>query len=276
MTTVEIPHARIFVERSGEEGDPLVLVHGSWVDHRAWGLVAPILSGSVRVLSYDRRSHGESTGDLRAHPVRDDAEDLAALLVATDHYPAHVVGHSYGGCVALRLAADHPELVRGIVVHEAPCLGFLEDDPATAGEAAELRRMVASLQTEIRTGSVEEAARAFVTTFAQDPTGWDRLAPQWKAAFVRNAPRWLEEFSDPDVDRPDATGLDEFLGPVLLTEGSDSPRFLHRMTDALRPHLRNGYVQVLRDAGHFPHLTHPALYVGFLHRFLVERDVPAM
>lgn len=276
MTQASVSAGSLYYELHGSEGDPVVLIHGSWVDHRTWEFVVPLLVGSMRTLTYDRRGHGESTGRPRASPVRDDAEDLAELLVAADHYPVHVIGHSYGGNVALRLAADRPELVRSVVVHEPALIGLLDDDPASHDEAERLRADVATLSQLIDSGQAEVAAREFVNAFAQDPDAWERLLPEWKRAFVRNAPRWREEFADPATGRPDLVALSEFMSPVLFTEGALSPPFLHRMSAALRARLKNASLVRLPDVGHFPHLTHPALYVGILHRFLVERDVPAM
>ncbi len=246
------------------------------MDRRTWAALAPILAPSLRLLTFDRRNHGASRGPVRVHPVQEDASDLAELLVATDLYPAHVVAHSYGGCVALALATQRPELVRSLAIHEAPAVGLLEDDPASVPIARGLRTSVERLRTEIRAGHVDEAARAFVDEFAADPTAWDRLAPPWKEAFRANAPRWLEEFSDPATDRPDRAALTDFLSPVLLTEGGRSPEFLHRMSAAIAGTLRNATVRRLPDAGHFPHLTDPQVYAAVLLRFLVERDVPAM
>lgn len=276
MPIAELGDVRIRYERYGDRGDPVVLVHGSWVDHRTFDRIAPVLGDSMRVLAYDRRGYGGSTGPTRAHPVKDDAEDLANFLVATDLYPAHVVAHSYGGCVAFHLAGSRPELVRAVVAHEPPCLGFLEDDPATALEAQELRAGVAQLRRALRQGEIESAARGFVTALARDPGAWDRMPVDGKATFLANAPHWLEEVSDPETDRPELSGLSEAMSPVLLTEGADSPPFLRRMTEALARRLRNVKVQQIPDVGHFPHLTRPAQYIGLLHRFLVERDVPAM
>lgn len=276
MGFCEVAGGKLFYALAGEEGDPVVLVHGSWVDHRTWELVVPLLTGSMRPLVYDRRGHGQSTGLPRPDPLRQDAEDLAELLVATDHYPVHVVGHSYGGNVALRLAADRPELVRSVVVHEPAVIGLLDDDPATQPEAARLRENVRQLTSLIDAGRTEEAAREFVNAFAGDSDAWTRLSPEWKRTFLQNAPRWREEFADPATERPDMTALAEFMSPVLFTEGALSPPFLHRMSAALRERLRNAYTMRLPDVGHFPHISHPAQYVGVLHRFLVERDVPAM
>jgi pimeloyl-ACP methyl ester carboxylesterase len=45
----------IYWERTGERGDSLVLVHGSWVDHHTWDAIAPALARDFRVVTYDRR-----------------------------------------------------------------------------------------------------------------------------------------------------------------------------------------------------------------------------
>ena len=275
MKQISVAGGYLRYEQYGEEGDPTVLIHGSWVDHRTWSLVVPLLRESMRILSYDRRGHGESTGLPRRTPLATDAEDLAELLVRTDHYPAHIIGHSYGGNVALRLATDRPELVRSLVVHEPAMIGLLEEDPATQEEARRLRAGVAELSRLVDAGRTEDAARAFVNEFAQDGDAWDRLSPEWKQTFARNAPRWREEIVDPATERPVLASLGEFVSPVLLTEGALSPPFLHRMSQALRQQLHNAYTIRLPDAGHFPQISHPALYAGVLHRFLVERDVPA-
>src|SRR5215207_4711771 len=90
---------RLFYELSGS-GDPLVLVHGSWVDHKDWQLVVPSLTKSFRVLTYDRRGHSLSERPLGPGSRREDEENLAALIEALDLAPAHVVAHSFGASIA--------------------------------------------------------------------------------------------------------------------------------------------------------------------------------
>ncbi len=59
MSKVRVNGVELFREFQGE-GEPLVLVHGSWVDHFNWQGVAPGLAGSFRVLTYYRRGHSQS------------------------------------------------------------------------------------------------------------------------------------------------------------------------------------------------------------------------
>ncbi len=275
MPIVRANGAEIYYEQNGTSGDPVVLIHGSWVDHHSWDLVVPGFARATQTVAYDRRGHGESSGPPRTRPVRDDASDLAALLEVIDLYPAHLVAHSYGGAVALRLAIDRPEMVRSVSIHESTFVGLLADDPASAPEAERLLAGVRALQALIRSGEVDLAASQFVDVFSSEPGAWQRLPADVRATFLRNAPRWAEEFDDPDAFAPDRAACRDLLIPALLTDGSQSPRFLHRIMRALGVLLRNSRVQEIPDVGHVPHLVRPDQYVGLVGSFLLERNVPS-
>ena len=124
-TTVAGTRCRYF---AGGDGPPVVLVHGLGGGATNWTLVAPLLARGHRVVVPDLPGHGRSgnvagLGDLR--PV---AELVAAVAEREGAVPAAVVGHSLGGVVALRLAADFPDAVRALVLVE------------TAGIVSTLRR----------------------------------------------------------------------------------------------------------------------------------------
>jgi len=273
MATATLGKVSIRYDVAGH-GDPTVLVHGSLVDRRTWDSVRPALAQSLRVLVYDRRGHGESTGPARHHPVQDDTSDLAHLLEAIDLFPVHLIAHSYAGAVALRLAMDHPEMVRSVVLHEPVYLGILEDDPATAPEAERLWEGMRAMQALARGGHPDQAVRAIMDGLSTDEGGWSRLSPGVQRALMRNVDRWVEELDDPEATRPDTSALAEILIPVLLTTGERSPPFLHRITSALAGRLRNATLRTLPGVGHVPHLTDPDQFIATIHGFLVERNVP--
>jgi pimeloyl-ACP methyl ester carboxylesterase len=274
MPTVSIGGVELYYERHGSSGDPTLLIHGSLVDHHSWDAIVGPLAQNLEVLTYDRRGYGASTGPIRAHPVRDDAADLAGLLETTDLFPVHVIAHSYAGAVAFRLALERPEMVRSLAVHETPFVGLLEDDPVTAEEAKRLLAGVRMFQGLIREGDLPTAVAGIVDAFSTEGGAWDRLRPETRTEFVRNAPRWSEEFGDPDAIRPDRRGLTDLLVPVLLTSGERSPPFLRRVNTALAGSLRNASVLAIPDVGHVPHITAPHQYAGLLLNFLLERNVP--
>ncbi len=92
---------RIAYERRGE-GPPLVLVHGTGIDHTYRDPVAPGLERSFTVYSVDRRGRGRS-GDTAPYAIEREFEDVAALV---ESIPARafLLGHSYGALCSLEAA----------------------------------------------------------------------------------------------------------------------------------------------------------------------------
>jgi pimeloyl-ACP methyl ester carboxylesterase len=266
----------LYYELHGDVGDPAVFVHGSLGDHRTWSRLLPSLAQSLQVLVYDRRGYGQSRGPARTQAVREDAADLAALLEATEHFPAHLVAHSYAGAVALRLAADRPELVRSISMHEPPLIGLLDADPNWGGEAARWRKLVETTRAAIAAGHAEEAARRVVNWFSTREEAWERLHPEIRREAVDYMDRWREEYSDPEAIRPPAPVLSEILIPGLVTVGAQSPPLMQLIAHALAGGLRNALERTIPGVGHVPQITEPDQYAGILAMFLLERNVPTV
>ena len=274
VPVVEVRGVELHYDQHGTRGDPTVLIHGSLVDSTTWDRVVPGLARGVTLLTYDRRGYGRSTPGPRGSPVATDTEDLAALLEATDFYPVHLVGNSYGGVVALRLAADRPELVRSLSLHEPPFFGLLADHAETARLGEQYLAGIAAIRELVRAGDRSGAARAVVEVFSTTPGAWDRLPEATRSAFADTMDRWFEEYSDPDALRPRPAALRETLVPTLLTSGTESPSFLKAIEGLLAGQLANPTRREIAHASHAPHLTSPDQYVGLLLTFLLERNVP--
>jgi pimeloyl-ACP methyl ester carboxylesterase len=105
----------LYYEIAGQ-GPPLLLIHGLGGSTRDWGLQLPALTGSFRVISIDLRGHGRSSRPATGYTIPTFAADTARLLGALSIPAAHVMGISLGGMVALQLALDFPDLVRGLVI----------------------------------------------------------------------------------------------------------------------------------------------------------------
>jgi pimeloyl-ACP methyl ester carboxylesterase len=249
-----------------------VLVHSSWADRRGWNPLVPVLSDGFRILSYDRRGHGESAPLPGMRSVAWEADELAELLISTDHFPSHVVGVSYGAAVALSLAVRRPELVRGMVVHEPPLVAWpaVEERPEVRAARNELDGFAKRFRHEFP----DQAGREFAERFVTGPGGFARLPKETQEAFRLGALTWPDELGAlerADLDPGLLGGVDL---PVLLTEGEVSPPYLVRIVRSVAESLPNGTLRSLPGAGHFPHVSHPALFGGTVLAFALERDVP--
>ena len=98
----------------GGSGQPVVLLHGLASTCRIWELVAPLLSANFMVVALDQRGHGESDRPDHGYDFATVAADLHGFIQAIGIANPIVVGHSWGGDVALEYAVAEPDMVRGL------------------------------------------------------------------------------------------------------------------------------------------------------------------
>lgn len=255
----------LFYEEQGD-GYPLVMVHGSWTDHFGWIAVVPGLAQSFRVITYDRRGHGGSQkpGDGTR---RDDEDDLAALIEALDIAPCHIVGNSFGSSISLSMASRRPDLVRSLAIHEPPLMGIVEDAEAQR-VIAETGERLAVVLDELRADNVDAGAKRFVEEVALGPGTWDQLPEAVQNTFKANASTFLNEAADEASGTIDLDAVASYAGPVLLSEGDQSPPFFSVILDRLQNALKKAQRATYEGAGHVPHMTHPDEYVEKLTAFI--------
>lgn len=108
-------HVYVWPALSREGDRPIVAVHGVDGNHQAWAGLAEALAGSRTLIALDLRGRGDSSHDgpfgVVAH-----AKDLAAVVDAAEVSELTLVGHSFGGHVVARLAADRPAGIADVVL----------------------------------------------------------------------------------------------------------------------------------------------------------------
>ncbi|MEV7493014.1 alpha/beta fold hydrolase [Streptomyces anulatus] len=110
----DLPGVRTWYETEGT-GDPLVLLHGGFCTNDTWGAQRADLASTYRVYLPERRAHGHTADVAGPLTYQDMADDTVAFLEEVVGGPAHLVGWSDGGVVALIVAGDRPDLVRKAV-----------------------------------------------------------------------------------------------------------------------------------------------------------------
>jgi pimeloyl-ACP methyl ester carboxylesterase len=104
-------------------GEPVVFIHGALIGDTFRPLMAePALKDRFRLIRYRRRGFAGSSRADAPLPISRQAADCLALLRQLGVQQAHLVGHSYGGAIALQLALDAPEAVRSLSLLEPALL----------------------------------------------------------------------------------------------------------------------------------------------------------
>ncbi|HEY3485929.1 MAG TPA: alpha/beta hydrolase, partial [Ilumatobacteraceae bacterium] len=168
-------------DESGRGDDLVLLIHGSM--DRSGGLLklGRRLTDRVRVIRYDRRGYGRSVPCDGPFGIVHQVDDAEAVLAGRR---AVVFGHSYGGNVALALAARRPDLVRAVAVYEPPLSWFDWWPGTTAGSNALATR-----------GDPADAAERFMRRVVGDEK-WERLPPSTREARRSEGAAMVGELSD--------------------------------------------------------------------------------
>ena len=240
----------------------VTLIHGSL--DRSAGLLklSRRLDDRYRVTRYDRRGYGRSSPSDGPFGIDEHVADLQALLGApTEPRPARVlVGHSYGGNVALALAQRSPGSVDGVVTYETP-LSWHEWWPGdTAGANAVTLRADPAL-----------AAERFMRRLIGDER-WERLPASTRDARRREGPAMVGELLDLR-SRPPWQGV-AIRVPVMAVYGELGQPHHRRAAETIASEIPGGAVRVLPGGRHAGPNTHPDQVAGMIHEYVLDRVRP--
>jgi pimeloyl-ACP methyl ester carboxylesterase len=214
----------------------------------------------------DLPGHGGTDWDP-ARDIQDQAvEDALAMLAETG--TAHLVGHSFGGTVALRLAAEAPGLARSLTLIEPVMFAFLADagDPAYEAEIA----LQAGFHAAAGAGDWRTAADLFLARWGN--AGGLASLPEAQAGYILARMPTIVA-SEPSILRREGRRLhlDDLRGlimPVLLIEGAESPAVVGAILDAIATVLPQARRVSVPGAGHMLPVTHPDAVSGVLRDLL--------
>ncbi len=225
----------------------VVLVHGSLDRATSFSRVVRRLP-DLRVVTYDRRGYNHS----RPLPVGTLADHVVDLVSLLGNGPAVVVGHSYGGDVAIGAALAAPGTVVGVGAYEPP-LPWLDWWPR-------------------RTRSGDEDPGRFAEGFFRrmvGEAGWQRLTEQARADRRADGPALLAELTDLRSGPPpfDPSRL---RVPAVFGRGERSVWHHRRGAEELHRATPGSTLVEVSDAGHGAHLSHPGAFAELV-RGLVQR-----
>ncbi|MCD8013065.1 MAG: alpha/beta hydrolase [Lachnospiraceae bacterium] len=200
----------LYTETRGE-GEPLLMIHGIISDSTFFSESADILGKSYQVITYDRRGYGKSREEsYESFTVSEQAQDAADVLRALCTKPAWVVGYSTGGLIAIELALQFPELVRGLLLLE-PSLGY---DAENGKRLMEWNR---ELNQYVQEGRAKQALVAFTRVTGPNEDGKRKVSLLELQNVYRNLETFLHgELNEVQHYQPPVEDLRGIKAPVTV------------------------------------------------------------
>ena len=274
MPSVDVGGVSLYYEESGA-GKTVVFVHGIPTDYRAWSAqVGPFSKGHTAVAVSRRYAFpNKREGDLSDSTVGNNAADLKGFIEKLGAGQVDLVGHSYGGFVAAYLAADHPELVRSLVLVEpavstllvanqkstAQVLSLLLRSPSVA--LAARRYQTKSLGPSLRALDADNLGKAVelnVDGIQDLPGAYSKLPEVARRMMLDNARTVAEQRTE--FPRFTAAEARRISARTLIINGESSTLWLRRIGKLLAVAVPKAEAVDVPGARHFPHMENPGFF----------------
>jgi len=255
---------RLFASASPSNPQLMIALHCSASSSRQWDAYSKLLPRGMRLVAPELMGYcaGEKWDDSAPVSLEAEARRLGPLLFSQDG-GAHLVGHSYGGAVALQMALRWPDRVKTLTLFEPVRFALLlaEREHEAVGDA--IVGVGRRIGWHVLSGRLEEAAALFVDYWSG--TGaWAGLPAARRRAVAERMPKVRAEFEALFADTEPAWSYGTLKMPLRLITGSTSPLPAHRVVDVIARACPQAEVVRLDGVGHMGPITHARLVAAHL------------
>jgi len=187
--------------------------------------------------------------------LMDEAKAVVDLVESLTE-PVHLIGHSYGGGVALKVATERPERFASLTLYEPSAFHILRKMGLIArNDLEEIECLAALIGSGLVSGAYQQAAAAFVN-YWNGPDAWASLRPNVRDALIAWLPKAPLDFRALIDDDTPLTMLARITCPMLMLRGEHALAPSRRIVEELRRLVPNGQAEIVPGAGHMGPMTH--------------------
>jgi pimeloyl-ACP methyl ester carboxylesterase len=251
----------------------VIALHCSGASAGQWWALAEALGGRYDIETpehYGCESTGMWSGE-HAFTVGDEASRTIALIDSSEG-KVHLVGHSYGGGVALHAALARPDRIASMALYEPSAFHLLRQMGGQGALAhAEIAGIAEAVCQGVLTGDYRGAVAAFIN-YWNGPGAWDAMRPAAQNALTQWAVKGPLEFQAIMEDATPATAYRVLNFPALILRGEHAPMPSRLIAEGLSDLLPKIRLTVVDGAGHMGPLTHAAEVSSLIMRHIVDAE----
>jgi pimeloyl-ACP methyl ester carboxylesterase len=170
--------------------------------------------------------------------------------------PVHLVGHSYGGGVALKIAQENPELVLSLTLIEPSSFHLLAGDPRDSGILSEITTLADAVTDAVSTGNYWEGAEQFVDYWGGAGT-WAEIPRKLQNGLCQTLGKVILDFRALLNEPTEIGDYANITCPTLVLCGEYARSPSRRIVEILANALQRVTLQIIPQAGHMSPVTHP-------------------
>ena len=245
--------------RRHDSRETVVLLHCTASSSAQWRHFVEGYGHAFRVIAIDLYGHGGTSPWPGNRPVtlNDEARAVAAVIAAQDG-PVHLVGHSYGGTVALQVALDTPSSLLSLSLIEPVAFYLLRGGtPEDLGLFRDVNDVAQRVSAAVTSGDYAGGMARFVD-FWNGPGAWASLPATKQRELCATVGAVALNFWATMTESTRRQALCGLHVPTLIVEGERSQPATKRICELLRATVPATRTAIIPGAGHMSPLSHPA------------------
>lgn len=261
------------IPRAERGNASVVALHCSLGSGRQWKALADELARSHKFFAPDISGYGSNSCVLDLPlTLAEEVRCLSGTLNDAEG-PIHLVGHSYGGAIAFRIATASPfaHRIRSLTLIEPVLPTMLCDSDADRRLHARFAQVARDVAEDIWNGSVLEAIDMF-TAFWNGSGPQDPVSASARLRMIERADKLVFDFQAAFAEENVASAAASLRVPTLLLSGGLSPYFTQRIVQRLGAIVDGAEIQHFPNAGHMLPLTHASVVNAAVARHIARAD----
>jgi pimeloyl-ACP methyl ester carboxylesterase len=251
----------------------VIALHCSLSSGHQWGQLAEELASKHLVITPDISGYGNSARSFDLPTTLSEDVDLLSNRLGEAIGPIHLVGHSYGGALAFKIATDSPfaSRVRSLTLIEPVLPTILMESESDRPLCEQFARLGQEVSIDIWKGSCLEAVEKFVA-FWKGSGPAEKLSPKALVRMVEQAEKLAFEFRAILAERNVTSAAAAIRVPALLVSGGLSPYLTQRVVGRLASTIPGAKARHLPAAGHMLPISHAAMINPDIARHIARAD----
>ncbi|WP_170425097.1 alpha/beta fold hydrolase [Ruegeria arenilitoris] len=237
---------------------PIVALHSSASNGGQWNQLAADLEGRFEVHAFDLPGYGIAplVGDFAQKGAAVSAIPVIREIEAIGR-AVHLVGHSNGGGVAIKVALMRPDLVKSLTVYEPAAFHFLQHGDEVSQQLFRQIQLLSGVVTAAAADGDTEAGMRHFLDFWNEKGFWDALPASTQYRFAQQIVSIMTDFANGFAETWDLKDLSSLEVPSLVMTGLESPEVAQHASVAIAKALPNARIALLPELGHMAPVFQP-------------------
>lgn len=236
---------------------PIVALHSSASNGKQWTGLVSELRDRYDVFAYDLPGYGPA---IQRSPFRRGMAAVAEPVIAeilTLGEPVHLIGHSFGGGVALKIALMRPDLIKSLTLYEPVAFHILRNgNPADEELLSGLKEVELSLHEGEEDGAAGPGIKSFID-FWNGQGAWDAMPEALRGKLIASTASVIADFMNGFAEYWRLEDLQNLEIPTQILTGMESPAIAQRTATLVFEHIEDAELVMLPGLGHMAPIHDP-------------------